>query len=47
MAENAKASDALGKSGNAVAEQDWSHLMQDAFSVIINEEKHPDPGIFT
>ena len=47
MAESVKNGDTKMTSSEQATSGDWSHVVQDALSVIINEEKHPDPGNFS
>ena len=44
LAESVKIVDTKITSGEQATSGDWSHAVQDALSVIISEEKHPDPG---
>lgn len=43
LAESVKIGDTKMTSSEQATSGDWSHIVQDALSVIINEEKHPDP----
>ena len=43
LAENVTTSSIKATVGDLSIASDWSHLVQDALSVIINEEKHPNP----
>ena len=47
LAESVKNGDTKMTSSEQATSGDWSHIVQDALSVIINEEKHPDPGNFS
>ena len=46
LAESVKMVDTKMTSGEQATSGDWSHAVQDTLSVIISEEKHPDPGKF-
>ena len=43
LAENVTTSSIKATVGDLSIASDWSHLVQDSLSVIINEEKHPNP----
>ena len=44
LAESVKIVDTKITSSDQATSGDWSHVVQDAFSVMISEENHPDPG---
>ena len=43
LAESVTTSSIKATVGDLNVASDWSHLVQDSLSVIINEEKHPNP----